>query len=46
MPSVKVATIDELPAGAKKSFRASKKTRVLIVNVDGKLWHGAVLQPL
>jgi 3-phenylpropionate/trans-cinnamate dioxygenase ferredoxin subunit len=38
MPSVKVATIDDLPVGAKKSFRASKKARVLIVNVDGKLY--------
>jgi 3-phenylpropionate/trans-cinnamate dioxygenase ferredoxin subunit len=37
LPSVKVAKISEIPPGGKKSVRASK-TRVLVVNVDGKFY--------
>lgn len=37
MVKVKVAKVKEIPPGSMKSVRASK-TRVLIVNVDGKFY--------
>jgi nitrite reductase/ring-hydroxylating ferredoxin subunit len=37
MVSVKIAKVSDIPPGKMKSIRASK-TRVLIVNVDGKFY--------
>jgi len=37
LPSIKVAKIEEIPPGTKKSIKASK-TRVLICNVNGKYY--------
>ncbi len=37
MPEIKVARVEDIPPGSKKTYRASN-TRVLIVNVDGKLY--------
>ena len=37
MPSVKVAKIEDIPPGTKKSIKASK-TRILVSNVNGKFY--------